>query len=357
MVSHLTQLAEQVSRVKAVNTQTLADMSGWLEQSRVLRKSEIIEMTILLVCLSNIRCSTIVQVFTKEPEDISVIEGSNVTLPCTVTNKAGELQWTKDDFGLGTSRELDGYERYRMVGDDDNTYNLEIVNATVEDEALYQCQVGATEDARPIRSRYARLTIISKSLLTIQQDLPLAEGELVSAQCVATGGDQEPDIKWLRNNVYVESGIKESMTKLNKKKIVKTSSFQFHATKNDTSVTCEVTHNAVAKKEEISKRITVNHAPFVSITSDSDYIQNGDKVLIICNVDSLPMVDQIIWTINDEIVEDAGYVRELVITADRGMNGDIITCMARNELGIGSAQYILDIKCKNDMYVKTYYND
>lgn len=34
-------------------------------------------------------------------------------------NKAGQLQWTKDDFGLGLHRDLSGYERYKMIGSDE----------------------------------------------------------------------------------------------------------------------------------------------------------------------------------------------------------------------------------------------
>ena len=33
-------------------------------------------------------------------------------LACVVQGKAGTLQWTRDDFGLGTARELAGYNRY-----------------------------------------------------------------------------------------------------------------------------------------------------------------------------------------------------------------------------------------------------
>ena len=90
----------------------------------------------------------------------------------------------------------------------------------------------------------------------------------------------------------------------------------------------------------------MKHSPIISITSSSDYIHDGDKVIFRCNVDSLPMEDEIIWTINDEIVEEARDTRELVITAERRMNGQIITCMARNVLGIASAKYTLDIKCE-----------
>ena len=50
-------------------------------------------------------------------------------LPCIVS----------DDFGLGTSRDLSEYSRYRMVGDEARgEWNLVIVNATVEDDAKYQ---------------------------------------------------------------------------------------------------------------------------------------------------------------------------------------------------------------------------
>lgn len=49
----------------------------------------------------------------------TAIVGSRVTLPCRVVGKSGVLQWTKDDFGLGAHRNLSGYERYSMVGSDE----------------------------------------------------------------------------------------------------------------------------------------------------------------------------------------------------------------------------------------------
>lgn len=49
----------------------------------------------------------------------TAVVGSRVTLPCRVENKAGQLQWTKDDFGLGLHRELSGYDRYKMIGSDE----------------------------------------------------------------------------------------------------------------------------------------------------------------------------------------------------------------------------------------------
>ncbi len=35
----------------------------------------------------------------------------------------GALQWTRDDFGLGTDRALAGYKRYKMTGSDEEGKN------------------------------------------------------------------------------------------------------------------------------------------------------------------------------------------------------------------------------------------
>lgn len=59
------------------------------------------------------------QKFAMEPQDQTAIVGSRVTLPCRVIDKQGTLQWTKDDFGLGTHRNLSGFERYSMIGSDE----------------------------------------------------------------------------------------------------------------------------------------------------------------------------------------------------------------------------------------------
>lgn len=59
------------------------------------------------------------QYFAMEPQDQVAIEGTKVTLPCRVENKKGTLQWTKDDFGLGPHRNLSGFDRYTMVGSDE----------------------------------------------------------------------------------------------------------------------------------------------------------------------------------------------------------------------------------------------
>ncbi len=50
--------------------------------------------------------------------------GEHVTLPCRVVNKLGTMQWTRDDFGLGTDRNLTGFKRYKMTGSDEEGRTL-----------------------------------------------------------------------------------------------------------------------------------------------------------------------------------------------------------------------------------------
>lgn len=100
-------------------------------------------LLVLLTVMGNIRgAENVNQKFTVEPENLSANAGTKVTLPCRVIGKHGLLQWTKDDFGLGTDRNLTGFERYSMIGiEEDGDHNLRIDNVTLEDDAKYQCQV------------------------------------------------------------------------------------------------------------------------------------------------------------------------------------------------------------------------
>ena len=59
------------------------------------------------------------QRFLREPVAQTARLGERITLPCRVENKRGMLQWTRDGFGLGIERNLTGFDRYRMIGEDE----------------------------------------------------------------------------------------------------------------------------------------------------------------------------------------------------------------------------------------------
>lgn len=43
---------------------------------------------------------------------------TGIILVCKIEDRQGEVQWTKDGFGLDVTRDLTGYPRYRMIGSD-----------------------------------------------------------------------------------------------------------------------------------------------------------------------------------------------------------------------------------------------
>ncbi len=55
------------------------------------------------------------QDFLARPSSVEAKEGDSVTLACVVQNRKGEVQWTKDGFGLGN---LIGFDRYNMAGNE-----------------------------------------------------------------------------------------------------------------------------------------------------------------------------------------------------------------------------------------------
>uniref|UniRef100_A0A8W7P9Y2 Ig-like domain-containing protein n=1 Tax=Anopheles coluzzii TaxID=1518534 RepID=A0A8W7P9Y2_ANOCL len=101
------------------------------------------------------------QKFRIVPRDLQVLEGTEALLRCEIYNLVGAVQWTKDGFALGFSHTIPGYPRYSVLADRNlGIYNLRISNASIEDDAEYQCQVGPAKFNSAIRAN-ARLTVIS----------------------------------------------------------------------------------------------------------------------------------------------------------------------------------------------------
>ena len=97
------------------------------------------DMTLLLLTASLLsRPSPLLssQSFSAQPSDLTVNLGSSLSLPCQVVGRRGEVQWTRDNFGLGVDRELRGFRRYTMVGaGDPGDYTLHIDRITLQDDA------------------------------------------------------------------------------------------------------------------------------------------------------------------------------------------------------------------------------
>ena len=305
-----------------------------------------------LLVINKSYTKTVVQKFIKEPESIIVKEGDNVTLECSVSNKVGVLQWTKDGFGLGTSRSLSGYERYKMTGEEGKTWNLEITNVTLEDDAKYQCQVGATDTVAPIRSNYAAIKVMAlpePPVLTVGKMMVLEDGKIAMIQCISKGGNPASMIKWSLNGQLVTSGIEEKISKMkDARRMITVSTLTFPVTINlsGSELVCEATNQVEDEPSSVKTIIEVEYKPRVSLSADTEEIFEGDTVRLSCLAKANPDLIEYQWNIGGEEVKEAHGARELVIEATKDLNDKKITCLARNIFGQSSADYILNVICE-----------
>ena len=274
-----------------------------------------------------------------------------MTLECGVRNKVGVLQWTKDDFGLGTSRSLPGYSRISMVGNNNETWNLEIVNVSLEEDGRYQCQVGATDSSAPIRSEYAVLTVLSAPeppVLTVGPVMKVEEGGEAIVQCLSRGGHPASAIRWKLNGQLVTAGIEEKVTQMEEsKKLLTVSTLKFPVTINLTGaqLACEAEHEATPAAETVSTEIDVEFQPRVRLSSDGEQ-QEGGRVKFFCQAEAAPAEVSYQWFIDSQELQEAAGAVELVVDLTRDLNGKRVSCLVRNKLGQTSAEQPLTVKCK-----------
>ncbi|XP_043231133.1 nephrin-like [Amphibalanus amphitrite] len=153
------------------------------------------------------------QRFRVRPSDASVIEGESVTLRCEVDHQVGQLQWTKEGFAMGYERDLPGFPRYRVIGDAEAGVNdLRIVNVTLDDDALFQCQVSPNGGQEAIRAA-AYVTVLLKPVsisVTSEARSPRPEvfeirtGNEIKLTCDVKEAKPAATVQWQRNGVNIQ---------------------------------------------------------------------------------------------------------------------------------------------------------
>nr|CAH0099797.1 unnamed protein product [Daphnia galeata] len=294
-----------------------------------------------------------VQRFEREPEDQTAVVGETVVMACRVLNKGGVLQWTKDDFGLGSDRNLSGFERYSMIGtEDEGTFSLQIRPVTLEDDGRFQCQVspGPESASTAIRSRYATLavTIPPEPPQIVQgSHLITTEDREVELECQSRSGKPAAEIIWLdgdgnliTNNVEVFKEVLADGKRTNVKSVLKLSPKMHYHNKN---ITCQAQNAAERSPRSVSLLMEVKYAPKVTVTVEQERIAELESVRLSCHADANPPNVVYKWYINDEIAY-GDYTTELTIaSASRKLNGAIVKCEVTNAVGKGEENQTLSV--------------
>lgn len=159
-----------------------------------------------------VAASPVVQKFRVTPHDLQILEGTDTLLRCEVSARAGKVQWTKDGFALGFSAVIPGYPRYSVLVDTkQGAYNLQIKNASLEDDAEYQCQVGPAAGNPAIRAN-AKLSIVAApSSIVIEgyarnAKVEVEERQNLTLHCIAENANPAAEIVWYQGDVPVPMG-------------------------------------------------------------------------------------------------------------------------------------------------------
>ncbi|XP_016957415.1 nephrin isoform X1 [Drosophila biarmipes] len=290
------------------------------------------------------------QKFRTTPHDLQVLEGAEAMMRCEVANVAGAVQWTKDGFALGFSAVIPGYPRYSVLGDrKQGIYNLRISNASINDDADYQCQVGPARLNSAIRAN-AKLTVISPPAsieikgYSHNSKVEVRENQDLQLKCIVANAKPAAQIVWYRGNVEFkpekrEDNVEESTAK----RFTTTSSLKLKPGPDDdyTEYTCQAKHKALSP--DMPMRATVQLSvlyppgpPYIEGYSPGETLRRGQTVELMCRSRGGNPPAQLIWYKNGSQIRMAyrtsGRLSENIytFTAEAGDNKARFRCEASN---------------------------
>ncbi|XP_043915270.1 kin of IRRE-like protein 1 isoform X2 [Protopterus annectens] len=283
--------------------------------------------------------------FSQEPVDQTVVSGQKVTLSCVVFNYTGIVQWTKDGLALGTDRNLKAWPRYRIVGNTDlGQHNLEIDNAELSDDAIFECQ--ATEAV--LRSKRAKITVLippDEPVISGGPEILLRAGTPYNLTCTAKGAKPAASIIWYRDGVEQEGALSTTEIMQDGKRETTTSLLLITPTDVDIgrSFTCKTSNDALPGGKETSIKLNVHHPPTVTLSIHPQTVLEGERVVFTCTAVANPAIQGFRWAKGGVMLEGAteGSYETIV---DYSYFTEPVSCEVHNAVGSTNVSTLVDVQ-------------
>ncbi|XP_024084429.1 nephrin [Cimex lectularius] len=241
-----------------------------------------------------------------------------------------------------------------MIGDSRNgVFNLRVVNASLDDDAEFQCQVGPQGVHKSIRAN-ARLSVISppSSVEIIghphNTKIEIKENETFTLECLVKNAKPAAKIVWYRGDVELKLDKRDDITEetpasKKSKRYNVTSKIHLRPTAEDdyADYTCEARHEALPP--DMPLRVTVQlsvlyppGSPYIEGYTEGETIRRGQTVELVCRSRGGNPPAQLIWYKNGEQIRmayrTAGRLSENIytFTADASDNKAKYRCEASN---------------------------
>ncbi|XP_035202510.1 kin of IRRE-like protein 1 [Oxyura jamaicensis] len=282
--------------------------------------------------------------FVEEPEDQTVVAGQRIVLSCVVLNYSGIVQWTKDGLALGMGQGLKAWPRYRIVGTaDSGQYNLEISDAELSDDAVYECQ--ATEAA--LRSRRAKLTVLippEDPTIDGAPEILLRAGTPYNLTCRARSAKPAATIVWYRDGLQQDGAVTTTEVLADGKRETTTSLLAINPTDLDIGrvFSCRSTNEAVPAGKETFVKLNVHHPPTVTLSIQPQTVQEGERVVFTCMATANPEIKGYRWAKGGVIIEEAKE-NKYDTQVDYTFFTEPVSCEVHNDIGSTNVSTLVDV--------------
>ncbi|KAJ8368894.1 hypothetical protein SKAU_G00089220 [Synaphobranchus kaupii] len=282
--------------------------------------------------------------FSQQPQDLVVVAGQPVTLPCSIPGYHGVVLWIKDGLALGVGRDLSGYPRYTVVGDHGSgEHHLRIQRVELTDDAVFECQ--AIQAA--MRSRPARLTVLvppEDPVINGGPVVSLRAGDPLNLTCHANNAKPAASIIWIRNG-EVLNGAMYSKTLLRDGRRESTVSTLYISPSNIETgqhIICRASNKAVPNGKETSVTIDIQHLPLVNLSVEPQPILEGNLVKFHCSAKANPPVTHYRWAKGGTVIKEvSGDTYEVIV--DHSFFTEPVSCEVTNPLGSTNISRNVDV--------------
>ncbi|XP_031716652.1 kin of IRRE-like protein 3 isoform X8 [Anarrhichthys ocellatus] len=286
--------------------------------------------------------------FSQQPQDLVVVAGQPVTLPCTIPGYHGIVLWIKDGLALGVGRDLAGYPRYTVIGDHGSgEHHLRIQRVELMDDSMFECQ--AVQAA--MRSHPARLTVLvppEDPVISGGPVVSLRAGDPLNLTCHANNAKPAASILWIRNGevlngaMYSKVSIETLLRDGRRESTVSTLYLSPSNIETGQQIICKASNKAVPNGKETSVTIDIQHLPLVNLSVEPQPVLEGNIVKFHCSAKANPPVTLYRWAKGGSIIKEvSGDTYEVIV--DHSFFTEPVSCEVTNPLGSTNISRNVDV--------------
>ncbi|KAG8003177.1 Hemicentin-1, partial [Nibea albiflora] len=273
--------------------------------------------------------------FTREPSDVAVDIGSNVTLPCLAEGyPEPQVTWRRED-GLPLS------QRPRAHGTiTQNRGSLHITSLWVEDEAVYICEAHNHFGKIQAQARITVTGLVSPVIAMSPTVLNVIEDQQVTLPCVLLAGNPLPERQWLHDYGLVTSD--QYVT------VRKDGSLHIERVQLDDAGDYTCLAESVVGATNHTTTVNVYVIPTIQYGPQVFNTIEGTSITLPCRASGIPTPD-ITWTKGGELLYLGGPAfsldsdGSLLITSPSGNETGEFICTATNAAGYASRKVQLTV--------------